>query len=98
MHRLILGITDESIFVDHIVHPPRNQHKVDNRKTNLRIVNSSQNCANSSKFKNNTSGTTGVYWIKRRQKWRAEISFNGEKVTIGYFDNKNDAIQARLEA
>ena len=46
----------------------------------------------------NTSGVKGVYWIKRRNKWEAAIFFKGEKIYLGYFTSKQDAINARKEA
>lgn len=48
--------------------------------------------------KDNKSGQKGVSWMGSRQKWRAYIGFKGKQITLGYFDNKEDAIKARLEA
>ncbi len=48
--------------------------------------------------KDNTSGTTGVYWHKQAKKWKSEIHFKGEKKGLGLFKNKQDAINARKEA
>ena len=47
---------------------------------------------------NNTSGHKGVSWDKRRKKWRAQIGFRGERIRLGSFENKEDAIKARLKA
>jgi len=47
---------------------------------------------------NNTSGTKGVFWTKKTNKWGAEIGFKGKKIRLGYFKNKQDAINARKEA
>lgn len=98
LHRLVMNITDESVIIDHIQHPAREKHKIDNRKSNLRIVTASQNCMNSSKRLNNTSGITGVYWSKNRQSWVAEIGINNKGICLGYFANKDDAIKARQQA
>lgn len=49
-------------------------------------------------IKTNTSGTTGVYWISRRKRWLSTIIFQGRLYSLGYFENKNDAIDARKEA
>lgn len=46
----------------------------------------------------NTSGTTGVYFKKERQKWVAKIEFQKEIHYLGSFKNKQDAINARKEA
>ena len=43
---------------------------------------------------NNTSGYTGVSFDKKTNKWMARIN----KVTLGYFENIEDAIKARKEA
>ena len=48
--------------------------------------------------KNNTSGHKGVSWVASRKKWRAYIGFKGKQITLGYFDNKEDAITARKKA
>lgn len=43
----------------------------------------------------NTSGTTGVWYDKSRQKWCAEIMFKKKKYHLGRFDEKEDAITIR---
>lgn len=94
MHRLIMDVLDNSdMVVDHIYH-----NKYDNRKSQLRIVNSQQNAFNHSKLLNNTSGDNGVYWHKKHQKWEALIGYNNKIIYLGLFENKEDAIQARREA
>lgn len=55
MHRLILGITEPKVQIDHV-----NGNKLDNRKDNLRICNCSQNQANISVHKRNKVGYKGV--------------------------------------
>ena len=48
--------------------------------------------------KNNTSGHTGVYWYSQRKKWVSEIFADGRKISLGYFKDKEEAIQARKQA
>ena len=48
--------------------------------------------------KNNTSGTMGVYYNKRKRKWYAQMMFQGQNYFFGYYSNKKDAIAARKEA
>ena len=48
--------------------------------------------------KDSTSGHKGVYWVKRRNKWRAIITIKGERHHLGYFENIQDAIKARKQA
>lgn len=45
----------------------------------------------------NTSGYTGVTWVKRIKKWRATI-YVGKLISLGYYHNKQDAIMARKAA
>jgi len=98
LHRLVMGVTDSSIQVDHRFHPPKPQHKFDNRKSNLRLVTNQQNQMNNAPSKNNTSGKTGVSFDKSRNKWSAYIWVDKKKIHLGRFDNKQDAIDARRAA
>ena len=49
-------------------------------------------------FLTNTSGVTGVNWLKKNQKWRAYITVGDKQIHLGSFENKEDAIKARKEA
>ncbi|MEV9641790.1 hypothetical protein ABZ756_13900 [Mammaliicoccus sciuri] len=33
--------------------------------------------------------------MESRQKWKAYIGFKGKQITLGYYDNKDEAIAAR---
>lgn len=46
----------------------------------------------------NTSGVTGVWFDKSRNKWCAEIMFRKKKYSLGRFDEKEEAISARKVA
>lgn len=78
MHRLILGLTDRSMQVDH-----RDHGKLNNQRSNLRICSNAENQYNRLKGKNLTSQFKGVR--RQRGKWRAEIKKAGKKYHIGYF-------------
>lgn len=93
LHRIIMDLNDSSIPIDHI-----NHKKYDNRKSNLRTVNKSQNAMNQSMSSANTSGVTGVGWHKAKGKWRAYIKVNYKQRDLGYYDSFEDAKQARLQA
>lgn len=72
--------------------------RYDNRKSNLRIVTSKENCMNATLSKNNTSGITGVTWHKRDNVWQARIKINYKYIHLGYFDKFEDAVRVRKEA
>ena len=92
IHRLIMGFPDD-MNIDHI-----NHNTFDNRKSNLRIVTTSQNAMNHVLGARNTSGATGVVWMKSRNNWKAEIKLNGETIYLGSFNDFDDAENARKEA
>lgn len=46
----------------------------------------------------NSSGVTGVTWRKSCDKWQVRISVRGDRISVGLFDNIDDAIVARLKA
>ena len=79
---------------DHI-----NRNELDNRSCNLRPCTQQENARNKSIRSDNTSGITGVDWSKNRQKWRVRIyNDQGKEILVGYFDNLDEAANARLEA
>ena len=94
-HREIMGLSkeDKSVFVDHI-----NHNKLDNRKENLRLCSNSENCKNRNIAKNNKSGVTGVTWSKQMNKWKANIGVDNKLIHLGFFSDKEKAIEARKEA
>lgn len=46
----------------------------------------------------NTSGVTGVWYDKRRDRWTAEIMLRRKKIRLGRYKSKEDAIKARRAA
>lgn len=93
MHRLLLAPQQSYQIIDHI-----NHDKLNNRRSNLRIVTNSQNQMNRDKPKQNTSGVKGVYWHKNKKKWQANIQIDNKLLYLGIFNSKQDAIMARKEA
>lgn len=81
LHRRILGTNN---MVDHI-----NGNKLDNRKSNLRIVTKSQNQMN--------VNYKGVY-KKDNGKWCAKIKLNQKQLNLGTFDYEEEALYARWVA
>lgn len=96
IHRLIAiqfieNLTNK-LCIDHI-----NNDRTDNNIKNLRWCTSGENKQNASVSKNNTSGTKGIYWNKKANKWHVQIMINDKHINIGLFENKEDAILARKE-
>lgn len=88
MHQL-LGFTN----YDHI-----DRNELNNLESNLRPCEHSENCRNTRIPKNNTSGIIGVSYDKKYGKWCAEIKFNYQRIWLGRFAIKDEAIKARLIA
>lgn len=89
MHRLILGLTDPRIMVDH-----KNCDGLDNRRTNLRLASKSQNNANQRKQDGKSSQYKGVFWNKLVGKWAASIKVDQNKINLGVFQLESDAANA----
>jgi hypothetical protein len=93
MHRVIMN-APAGMFVDH-----RYGDGLDNRKENLRIATMAQNQYNRRKTSRKTSSKyKGVHLKKQYNKYGAEISCNGKRTHLGYFDNEIDAAKAYDEA
>lgn len=88
MHRLILGVYGH-IDVDH-----KDRDGLNNTSTNLRIASRSQNNANRSRPRNNTSGFKGVTRTSRSPKWIAQISVNKKQIYLGCYSSREDAARA----
>ena len=92
LHRFLMN-APKGMVIDH-----KNRNPLDNRLDNLRHCTVQQNSMNRSIQCNNTSGVTGVYWSKTYNKWIATIKINGKRKHLGYFKEKEDAIEARRQA
>ena len=88
MHRLIMN-TPKGFDTDHI-----NGNKLDNRRSNLRVCNRSENNWNGSKKRTNKSGYKGVSWDKKAQKWLAKICKERQQIFVGYFNSPLEASKA----
>lgn len=67
-----------------------------NKIENLRDVTQSINRRNSRMSCRNTSGFSGVSWVKKNNKWRAYIFDGDGRRYIGAFDTIVDAVAARI--
>lgn len=89
MHREVMGLKrNDGKIVDH----KNNHDTLDNRKSNLRVATQSQNLCNRTMKKTSKSGIKGVY--QYCNKWRAQITFNGNVQYLGLFSNKEEAGEA----
>lgn len=93
MHRLIMNAKD-SEQVDHI--KTGKKFKSDNRKNNLRLCTSSQNCCNRKLKSTNTSGYKGV--VKNGRKWTARITVHQKHIYLGLFETPEKAYKAYKNA
>ena len=84
---------ESCLVIDHINHDPS-----DNRRSNLRIVTQQQNICNKSIVGTNSSGVSGVWFDKARDKWSCEIKFNYKKIHLGRYNAFEDACFARYVA
>lgn len=89
MHRLILGITDPCIYLDH-----RDGDGLNNTRANLRITTNRQNQWNRRKRRGASSKFKGVYWGKRNGKWLAKIKVYGRVKWLGLFTDEAEAAKA----
>lgn len=94
IHQIILP-TDDGYAPEHI-HGAATKN--DNRKSNLRTATQSQNLMNTTLRRDNTSGAKGVHWRKDTNKWTATIWVNKKCISLGCFDNFDDAVKARAQA
>lgn len=75
-----------SLQVDH-----RNKNKDDNRISNLRLANNSENKMNSEEYSNNTSGQKGVHWLSASKKWAVRCSAGGVRHYLGLYKDFKEA-------
>lgn len=82
LHSELLGLNDEQ-YGDHI-----NGDRLDNRRTNLRVVTNQQNSWNRDKV---SGRYRGVNWDHTRNKWIAGITVDGKRTALGRFDSEEEA-------
>ena len=85
------GIDPLEKLVDHI-----DGDKSNNKINNLRLATHLDNQKNRKLQINSTSGQTGV--CRKRQGWVSYISVDKKRIHLGFFADKEDAVQARIEA
>ena len=88
MHRLIMN-EPRKFEIDHIDH-----NKLNNCKSNLRVVTHQQNMINVSNHKNSSSKYKGVGWRKDKNKWESRIKLNENRYFLGYFNSEINTARA----
>lgn len=89
LHHFVMK-PEKGYDIDHI-----NRDKLDNRKSNLRLVTRSENRINTGKQVNNTSGHKNI--TKEGNSWRVQFQINKEYIRLGSFKSIGQAIKARDE-
>jgi hypothetical protein len=90
MHRAVLGLEyADNRVIDHI-----NRNGLDNRKSNLRIVNQKINSYNCKMQRHNTSGYRGVAFYEQTNKYAAYIKIDGVQKHLGFYKTPIEAALA----
>ncbi len=89
MHREVIDVP-EGCVVDHI-----NHNGLDNRRANLRPATPAENSRYSRYSKRGASSKyRGVWYDRKKKKWRAVIGINRRKKQLGYFTDEKQAALA----
>jgi len=94
LHNFVLGVDSTNHLIEVADHKTRN--RLDCRKNNLHIVTRQENSINKGIQSNNTSGYVGVSWNKKRNKYRVYIKIDRKQIHLGYYQNFEDAVDARV--
>jgi hypothetical protein len=92
MHRVILR-TPTGMLTDH-----HNGNTLDNRRSNLRQSNRSQNAHNCGRRSDNISGHRGIGWHKKAKKWQVRLKSHGVDKYLGLYKDLDKAIAVRKTA
>lgn len=90
MHREILGLVrGDGLEVDHI-----SGDRLDNRRSNLRVVGRVMNAQNLRSYTGSSSRFRGVTFNRRSGKWIAQHNMSGRYHYLGSFDVEQEAAEA----
>lgn len=93
LHREILGLAlGDPLQGDHI-----NGDRLDNRRSNLRVVEAFANAQNVNAQANGRSAHRGVYWCNTRKRWAAQVRTKA-RTYQGFFATETEAAIAASNA
>jgi hypothetical protein len=93
LHRFLMGLElGDPMQVDHI-----NRNRLDNRRSNLRLVIATQQLQNKSSHRGSTSKYRGVHRVPDGR-WVASIRVGGKLKHLGLFVREEDAATVAQEA
>lgn len=87
MHRLLIP---DSPQVDHKDGDGLNNCRHNLRRSNARLNQGNRQSLNT----NNTSGYHGVHWDTVKQKWKAQIRYKRQTISLGYYHDPVDGAKA----
>jgi len=90
LHRLIMGVDNPKIIIDHI-----DRNGLNNLRSNLKFTTKSENSRNRIE-KKHSSKFIGVYYNGGR--WIAKISIMGNTIYLGKFISEHQAHEAYIKA
>lgn len=93
LHRLIMGLKDPKVEVDH-----KDHNGLNNQRSNFRRANRTQNAQNGKDSGRNKTGFRGVHYDGKRRKFRASICINKKAKHLGYYSTPEEASQVYKEA
>jgi len=88
MHRLILGITDKKMEIDH-----KDHNGLNNTEENIRSCTKSQNLTNMKKRINTNGKFKGTTYIKETDSYRGRLGVKGKGYNLG--KSKSEIVLAR---
>lgn len=89
-YEMHVGPIPEGMQVDHICHNPPCVNP-----EHLRLATNKQNRENEGGLRaTNTSGSRGVTWNKRRNKWQTQVCHNGRLHGAGHYHSFDEAVAA----
>jgi len=76
--------------IDHIDHD-----RLNNKLSNLRLVEQKDNLLNKSLYKTSSSGISGINFVKNLKKWKVIMQKDKKRIYLGVFEDFEEAIEVR---